>query len=118
MDLASIVKIQISADESRGFPVKFSNDHDLIAQLNKDLVGLFGEIGEFSNIVKKIGIKLDRPEYEGPSLEDSSEHLREELTDSFIYLMRIAAILNTDLEKELLNKIEFNRTRYARLERP
>jgi NTP pyrophosphatase (non-canonical NTP hydrolase) len=118
MDLASISQIQISADESRGFPVKFGNDHDLITQLNKDLVGLFGEIGEFSNIIKKIGIKLDRPEYEGPSLEDSRGQLREELTDSFIYLLRIAAIMNTDLEHELLKKIEFNRTRYARLERP
>jgi NTP pyrophosphatase (non-canonical NTP hydrolase) len=117
MDLAGLSKIQILDDEKRGFPVKFGSDREKHAQLMKDLVGLFGEIGEFSNIVKKIGIHLDRSEYGGPSLAECGDQLREELVDSFIYLIRIAAILDADLEAELLKKIKINKARYEPLER-
>jgi len=37
--------------------VRFAGDRERITQLMKDL-GLFGEIGEFSNLIKKIDIKL------------------------------------------------------------
>lgn len=111
------MKIQITADEKRGFPVRFGGDRERVMQLMKDLVGLFGEIGEFSNLIKKIEIKLDRPTYDGPSLAESRDQLREEVIDSFIYLMRLAAILETDLETELLKKIQINQERYKPLER-
>jgi NTP pyrophosphatase (non-canonical NTP hydrolase) len=117
MDLAALMKIQITADEKHGFPVKFNGDRERLTQLMKDLVGLFGEIGEFSNLIKKIEIKMDRPAYEGPSLAESRDQLREEVIDSFIYLMRLAAILETDLEAELLKKIQINQERYRPLER-
>ncbi len=117
MDLASLSKIQILADEKRGFPVKFASDRDKYAQIISDLVGLFGEIGEFSNIVKKIGIKLNRPEYNGPSLEEGRDLLREELVDTLIYVIRLAAILDTDLEAELIRKLEINEARYECLVR-
>jgi NTP pyrophosphatase (non-canonical NTP hydrolase) len=116
MDLAALMKIQITADEERGFPVRFSGDRERVMQLMKDLVGLFGEIGEFSNLIKKIEIKLDRPAYDGPSLAESRDQLREEVIDSFIYLIRLAAILETDLEVELLNKMKNNQERYKPLE--
>jgi hypothetical protein len=68
MDLAALVKIQITADEKRGFPVRFGGDRERVIQLMKDLVGLFGEIGEFSNLIKKIEIKLDHlPTMDRPS---------------------------------------------------
>jgi NTP pyrophosphatase (non-canonical NTP hydrolase) len=117
MDLAALMKIQIMADEKRGFPVRFQGDREQVTQLMKDLVGLFGEIGELSNLVKKIDIKLDHPAYEGPSLAESRDHLREEVIDSLIYLMRLAAILETDIEAELLKKICANQLRYKPLER-
>jgi NTP pyrophosphatase (non-canonical NTP hydrolase) len=117
MDLAALMKIQITADEKRGFPVRFGGDREQVVQLMKDLVGLFGEIGEFSNLIKKIEIKLDHPAYNGPSLAESRDQLREEVIDSFIYLMRLAAILETDLEAELLKKMQINDERYKPLER-
>jgi NTP pyrophosphatase (non-canonical NTP hydrolase) len=117
MDLAALMKTQIAGDEKRGFPVRFGDDRERVMQLMKDLVGLFGEIGEFSNLIKKIGIKLDHPAYDGPSLSESRDRLREEVVDSFIYLMRLAAILETDLEAELLKKIQNNVERYKPLER-
>jgi NTP pyrophosphatase (non-canonical NTP hydrolase) len=117
MDLAALMKIQITADEKRGFPVRFCGDRERVTQLMKDLVGLVGEIGEFSNFLKKIDIKLDRPAYDGPSLGESRDQLREEVMDSFIYLMRLVAILETDLEADLLKKIQINQARYKPLER-
>lgn len=54
MDLKQISDMQLSMDERHGFPVKFDNASDMYAQLTRDLVGLFGEIGEFANIVKKV----------------------------------------------------------------
>ena len=117
MDLATLMKIQITSDETRGFPVKFTGDRERVLQLMKDLVGLFGEIGEFSNLLKKIEIKLDHPAYDGPSLGESQDKLREEVVDSLIYLMRLAAILETNLEAELLRKIQINQERYRPLER-
>ena len=117
MDLAALMQIQITADEKRGFPVRFGEDREQVMQLMKDLIGLFGEIGEFSNLIKKIEIKLDHPTYDGPSLADSRDQLREEIIDGFIYLMRLAAILETDIEAELLKKIRINEERYKPLER-
>jgi NTP pyrophosphatase (non-canonical NTP hydrolase) len=117
MDLATLMKIQITADEKRGFPVKFGSDRERVMQLMKDLVGLFGEIGEFSNLLKKIEIKLEHPDYDGPSLTESRDQLRGEVIDSLIYLLRLAAILETDLEAELLKKMQINRERYRSLER-
>ena len=115
MNLNKISDLQIEMDESHGFPVKFGNVNDKYAQLTKDLVGLFGEIGEFSNIVKKINIKLDRPIEYQLELADAERLLNEELIDSLIYIIRIGAILNIDLQAEILKKIQINKSRYAEL---
>jgi NTP pyrophosphatase (non-canonical NTP hydrolase) len=117
MDLAALMKIQVTADEKRGFPVRFGGDRERVTQLMKDLVGLFGEIGELSNLIKKIDIKLDRAAYDGPSFAESRDQLREELIDSFIYLLRLGAILEIDIEAEFLKKIHANQERYKSLER-
>jgi NTP pyrophosphatase (non-canonical NTP hydrolase) len=116
MDLATLMKVQIATDEKRGFPVKFSADRERVTQLMKDLVGLFGELGEFANLLKKVEIKLDHPTYYGASFTESQDQLREEVVDSLIYLMRLAAILETDLESELLKKMQINQERYRSLE--
>ena len=117
MDLAKLMKIQISADEKRGFAVKFDGDRERVRQLTKDLVGLFGEVGEFSNILKKVDIKLDRPAYNGATLSESRSQLGEELADILIYLIRLAATLEIDLETGLVKKIKINQERYKSLER-
>ncbi len=115
MDLNRIVDMQTKMDELHGFPVKFSSAREKFGQLMKDLVGLFGEIGEFSNVVKKIGIKLDRPEKYELNLADAEAQLREELIDCLIYAIRIGAILEIDLEAELLKKMKINEARYEQL---
>ena len=117
MELKDIIDKQLAMDEKHGFPVKFESLPKKYNQLNKDLVGLFGEIGEFSNVVKKINLKLDRGEAYDFDLAGGEALLKEELVDTFIYIIRISQIIGIDLEAETLGKIDFNERRYAKLRR-
>jgi NTP pyrophosphatase (non-canonical NTP hydrolase) len=116
MQFKAIVERQISADHRRGFPVTFANDAERYSQLTKDLVGLLGEIGEFANLAKKVGLKLEHSNYVGPSLENASAKLREELADALIYIIRLSNILGGDLEKDVVAKMERNDEKYRPLE--
>lgn len=115
MEIKDLSEIQISLDEKNGFPVKFSSQQKKYDQITKDLVGLFGEIGEFSNLVKKINLKLEHGEKYDLNREQIEPLMREELADSFIYIIRIAAILDMDLEAEVIKKIKTNEKRYSKL---
>lgn len=117
MDLKEIVERQISADQKRGFPVEFMDDRERYDQILKELVGLIGEIGEFANVVKKIGLGLDNPKYSGPAFESVDSELREEIADSMIYIMRISAIIGANLQEDILKKMKYNEKRYRSLER-
>lgn len=116
MDLAALIQKQISADRRRKFMVEFNSEPERVAQLEKDLVGLLGEIGEFANALKKVRLALDHTRYQGPTLGGALPDLREELADAFIYLMRISAILGGDLEADVMKKMRLNDQRYDQLE--
>lgn len=115
MDINELVQLQIQMDESHGFPVSFKDVEGKYNQLTKDLVGLFGEIGEFSNIVKKINIHLIHRNDYHLSIEKSEQLLKEELTDCLIYLLRLSAILEMNLEKELFETMRKNSIKYGNL---
>ena len=115
MNLNDLVGMQVVMDESHGFPINFKNTADKYQQLTRDLVGLFGEVGEFSNIVKKININLARPKDYPVNLSEAEDKLKMELIDSLIYIIRIGAILKIDLEAELLKTIKKNEVRYEKL---
>ena len=117
MEIKQIVEMQVKSDEVNGFPVKFSGLNERYDQLTKDLVGLIGEVGEFANIVKKINIKLARPDEYELDFGAAEGSLREELVDSLLYVFRISAMLEFDLEEAVLKKIRLNSTRYAKLRR-
>ncbi len=117
MDLSELVQSQISADRRRGFAVDFAGDPDRIVQIERDLIGLLGEVGEFANVVKKIRLAATHSGYRGPSLEQAALGLREELADALIYLMRLSFIIGGDLEGDLLAKMKANDIRYGHLER-
>jgi NTP pyrophosphatase (non-canonical NTP hydrolase) len=114
---SELCKICKEFDEEHGFPVVFEKENEKFNQITKDLVGLFGEIGEFSNIVKKINIKIEKGDQYELNTPEAAAHLKEELSDSLIYLIRLANILDINLEKECLNKMEKNRIRYENLKK-
>lgn len=116
MNINKLRELQIKQDENFGFNVKFESNIDKYEQITKDLIGLFGEIGEFSNIVKKINIKLSNENYIC-DIGHAEKHLKEEWVDSFIYLLRISAILDIDIESETIKKMEFNNERYNTLKK-
>lgn len=117
MNFSEIIESQISADRRRGFTVDFVGDSERITQLERDLVGLLGEVGEFANVLKKVRLAVTHQAYQGPSLEQSAPGLREELADALIYLMRLSFLLGGDLERDVLDKMKSNEDRYGALER-
>lgn len=116
MELSALTERQITADRRRGFPVDFVTDGERHEQLSKDLIGLVGEIGEFANLLKKVGLGLEHASYKGPTLTEANAELREELADALIYLMRLSTILEGDLEQDVLRKMDHNDVRYRGLE--
>jgi NTP pyrophosphatase (non-canonical NTP hydrolase) len=115
VDLSKLVELQLELDERHGFAVKFESIGEKYTQISKDLVGLFGEIGEFSNIIKKINIHLDRPGVYDFDIPAGEKMLAEELVDTLIYVLRIGAILRIDIEREMINKIKKNEVKYSRM---
>jgi NTP pyrophosphatase (non-canonical NTP hydrolase) len=116
MELKALVEKQIDADQRRGFPLAFASEADRHVQLAQDLVGLLGEIGEFANLVKKARLRLDHPKYDGPTLDEASGRLREELSDALIYIIRLSVIVGGDLERDVLSTMAHNDNRYRSLE--
>ena len=115
MELADLIRHQIERDRHRGFAVDFDSDRERLDQLMRDLVGLLGEVGEFANLLKKVGLGQTTPGYVAPSLANASADLREELADAAIYLFRLATILGGNLEQDILRKIQINDERYRAL---
>lgn len=116
MDLGDLIKQQIERDRHRGFAIDFEDDRSRVDQMMRDLVGLMGEVGEFANLLKKVGLAQNVQGYSGPSLNHAALELREELADATIYLFRLVTILNGDLEQDVLRKIGINDERYRKLE--
>ncbi|MEY8118493.1 hypothetical protein AB9F26_09540 [Falsihalocynthiibacter sp. BN13B15] len=116
MEISELIRMQIESDKKRGFKVEFASDHEREEQLNRETVGLIGEVGEFANLLKKVSLTLTTEGYEGPSLSEASSELREELADAVIYIIRLSTILGGVLENDILEKMEKNDKRYGYLE--
>ncbi|MCY1000166.1 hypothetical protein OWM54_23795 [Myxococcus sp. MISCRS1] len=116
MEFSKLIADQIAADKRRGFQVDFVSEADQVTQLEMDLVGLMGEIGEFANVLKKVRLTIAHANYKGPALRDVTPELREELADALIYLIRLSTVLSGDLENDLIDKMKANDARYSPLE--
>lgn len=117
MDLQDIIKKQNEFDKEHGFKLDYTSIEEKYLKLTKELVGMFGEIGEFSNIVKKINLQIDHNRIldECDRLQ-KEEQLREELIDIFIYWLRMAKIMNIDIDIEYNNKLKKNVKKYEQYE--
>jgi len=113
MDLSQLIEIQSAFDKSHAglepffVPISSSNPRDL----EHLIVCMCGELGEFANVTKKI-VRGDL------TFEAAGPMLREELTDIFIYLLKVAGQTGIDLEKSYLEKLEKNKVRFAKWSLP
>lgn len=109
MDLRQLIELQIEFDKEHSaqrpfyVPISATNPQDL----EHLVVCMVGELGEFANILKKV-VRGDL------SYENAESHLHEELTDIFIYLMKVAGQTGVDLEARYLEKLQKNKTRFAK----
>jgi NTP pyrophosphatase (non-canonical NTP hydrolase) len=105
--------MQLEFDSRHDFPVEFDSDKDRLAQISKDLIGVVGEIGEFANIIKKMNLEADLKDVLPKEYFKNFENeLKEELVDTFIYLIRLAKLVDLNLELEYLKKRQKNEAKY------
>lgn len=113
MDLQKLIELQAAFDKQHVaqepfyLPISSSNPRDL----EHLVVCMLGELGEFANILKKV-VRGDI------SYEQAEPQLHEELTDVFIYLMKVAGQSGVDLEARYLEKLKKNETRFAQWRKP
>ena len=114
MDIKKIISLQNEFDKNHGWSFDSKNYSELIYWLHKDLIGIFGELGEFSNLLKKVTLLKDKPNSEESKklFNELKDNFSEELIDSFIYLIRIANYLDIDIEQSYLKKLQVNEKKY------
>ena len=111
MELKEIIRIQNTFDKSHNKNFNWAEDisEENLQGLQFLTLSLAGEVGELANCVKKI-IRGDE------QFELSKDKIREELTDVFIYTIKLAYQMNIDLEESYLQKLEINKTRFKSFE--
>jgi len=114
MTFRELIELQHEFDMKHGWTPDKKNMESVINALNKDIVGLIGELGEFSNLVKKVNLLLDNGNVKnaGNLFGALKPALNEEIIDTLIYLMRIMSHLDIDVEEEYKNKMVKNRKKY------
>lgn len=99
--------------EETGKTWHFSKDteySDRDMELQYLALALGGEAGELQNLVKKI---VRRKHHTVGHSEDGMEAgVPHEMVDVMYYLFRMADLLQIDLEKAFVEKMEINRARY------
>lgn len=116
MNLNDIVQTQKEFDANHGWTPD-ENIVNIVSYINKDIIGIVGELGEFANKIKKINLILDHDSEDVRKLyEEYKDNLSEEVIDTFIYLIRIASHLNIDIEKEYFKKLQHNFEKYRGFE--
>jgi len=78
------------------------SQEELIRTIHNLLVATMGELGEFANEVKKC--------HRDNTWNDAA--LKEELTDTFIYLLKLSFTLNMDLKESFFAKLAKNEERF------
>lgn len=111
MTLKEIIEFQKKFDSKHAGNFKWNEmiTDENVEMLEFLLVSLFGEAGETANIVKKIA----RGDFK---ISDKKETLSEEITDIFIYLIKLVYQLDIDLEAEYFKKMNKNEQRFERYE--
>jgi NTP pyrophosphatase (non-canonical NTP hydrolase) len=112
MTLKELMELQEQFDASHVSKRQWGQPVDQASPevLEHSIVCLVGELGEFSNILKKVN-RGDAP------YQEARADLEEELTDVFIYLMQIANQMGVNLEESYLRTLGQNRERFKKYEK-
>lgn len=107
MDIKDLIKMQSDFDDEFKFlhhwKEKVSESNlDVLAFL---LISIQGELGEASNLFKKVL----RGDY---NFSDIKDDLKIEIVDIFIYILKLINQLDIDIEKEYIKKKEKNQIKF------
>jgi NTP pyrophosphatase (non-canonical NTP hydrolase) len=115
MELKKIAEFQRKFDEKHGWDWSKASDKEWLKHLQYASIALTGEIGEFSNLVKKV-LREFNSTGNLPGKE-MVEKMKEELTDIFIYLIKISdQLFHMDLSKKYIEKMKKNEERFKKYE--
>lgn len=117
MEIRELLEMQRTFDHEHGWGTEKTEPKERLEAMEKDLIGLLGEVGEAANCLKKVRLHVDAGRDPQTVYDNEAPHLREELIDAFIYLLRLIDLAETDLEKEYLAKLANNRKRYREFEK-
>lgn len=112
MELKEIIKLQKEFDSKHKINFNWAEE---ISEKNLEhlqflVLSLAGEVGEMANCVKKV-IRGDE------QYLSSKDKITEELTDVFIYVLKLAYQMNVDLEGSYLQKLDINKSRFKSFEK-
>lgn len=113
MNISEFIEYQNRFDCSHGWRDKFDCQADLVRAVEKDIVGLIGELGEFSNLIKKASLISKDEDAVNKFILSNRDKMSEELIDTFIYLLRLFAHFDVDVESEYLKKMNLNKKRFV-----
>ncbi|MGB9674499.1 MAG: MazG nucleotide pyrophosphohydrolase domain-containing protein [Nanopusillaceae archaeon] len=112
MDMKEIFEIQ-NKFQMEAFPDfwKIKDEKDFYNKLLYLGLALSGEVGELNNMIKKL---YRSKFFKNEKIEIDKEKIGEELADIFIYIILLCLLLDIDLEKEYLKKLEKNKNRFIK----
>jgi len=113
MEISELLEMQRKFDHEHGWGTEKIDSEERLNAMEKDIIGLLGEVGEAANCLKKVRLHVDAGRDAQKIYDNEAPHLREELIDALIYLVRLLDLAETDLEKEYLAKLANNRERYS-----
>jgi len=100
-----------SALETRLAAFASERDWDRFHTPRNLILALTGEVGELSEIFQW----LSDTQAETIMHTDQAEHVRQEVADVFLYLMRLSMVLGIDLDQAVRDKIALNAIKYPPL---
>ncbi|MDD2732342.1 MAG: MazG nucleotide pyrophosphohydrolase domain-containing protein [Desulfuromonadaceae bacterium] len=116
MDIRDILQKQADFDSAHGWDTTIIPEKERLHALERELVGLMGEVGEVANLVKKARLVAERIKPVSDAYLDIVPSVNEELIDVLIYLLRMFQITGADIDAEYLRKLDFNKDRFKKYE--
>lgn len=114
--MEGVFRLQKDFDARHGWdwsaPMK---DSERTEKLKYGVIALAGEVGELANELKKA---LREAEASGrPIQKETYARLGEEVTDVFIYVVKLAMLLGIDLKRAHADKVKRNEERFRKFEK-